>query len=195
MAVLQNQGRRDCCRREGCGIIRFPNAPAPAACAFSLLTFGRSTERSTAAPRFTPVSQNKKIRFTSWRILMLEIVLRSPDFRDESKNRALLWNISGAGRFSMQLFSCTLSNSSVPSVRAFPFWRILMMEIVLSHAVTFPAFREETLFLPFHPIPPHPLHELLRQRRGERHPLPRPWVRERKRVRVQHQPGDFRALA
>jgi hypothetical protein len=39
----------------------------------------------------------------------LEIVLRSPDFRDESKNRALLWNISGAGRFSMQLFSCALS--------------------------------------------------------------------------------------
>ena len=40
-------------------------------------------------------------------------------------------------------------NSSVPSVRAFPFWRILMMEIVLSHAVTSPAFREETLFLVF----------------------------------------------
>ena len=49
-------------------------------------------------------------------------------------------------------------NSSVPSVRAFPFWRILMMEIVSPHAVTSPAFREETLFLPFHPVPPPPLY-------------------------------------
>lgn len=192
MAVLQNQGRRDRCRREGRGIIRFPNSPAPAACAFSLLTFGRSTERSAAAPRFVPVRQNKN----SLHILAhsyLEIVLRSPDFRDESKTAPCSGTSPEQGAF---LCNCTVvlfPNSSVPSVRDFPFWRILMMEIVSPHDVTFSAFREETLFLPFHPVPPQPLHELLRQRRGERHPFPRPWVRERKRVRVQHQAGDFRA--
>ena len=90
----------------------------------------------------------------------------------------------------MQLYGCAISKF----IRAFPFWRILMMEIVSPHDVTFPAFREETLFLPFHPVPPQPLHKLLRQRRGERHPLPRPWVRKCQRVRVEHQAGNFRAL-
>ena len=123
----------------------------------------------------------------------LEIVLRSPDFRDESKTAPCSGTSPEQGAFLCNYPVVLFLNSSVPSVRAFPFWRILMMEIVLSHAVTSPAFREETLFLPFHPVPPQPLHKLLRQRRGERHPFPRPWVRERKRVRVEHQAGDFRA--
>lgn len=160
--------------------------------AFSLLTFGRSTERSAAVPRFTPVRQNKN----SLHILAhsyLEMVLRSPDFRDESKTAPYSGTSPEQGAFLCNYPVVLFLNSSVPSVRTFPFWRILMMEIVLSHAVTSPAFREETLFLPFQPVPPQPLHKLLRQRRGERHPFPRPWVRERKRVRVEHQAGDFRA--
>ena len=85
-------------------------------------------------------------------------------------------------------------NSSVPSVRAFPFWRILMMEIVLSHAVTSPAFREETLFLPFHPVPPQPLHKLLRQRRGEVQDRVCERVGEPQRIRVQRGAGDERPI-
>lgn len=193
MAVLQNQGRRDRCRREGCGIICFPNSPAPAACAFSLLTFGRSTERSAAAPRFTPISQKKN----SLHILArsyLEMVLRSRIFVMNQKTAPCSGTSPEQGAFLCNCAVVLFPNSSASSVRDFPFWRILMMEIVLSHAVTSPAFREETLFLPFHPVPPQPLHKFLRQRRGERHALPRPGVRKCQRVRVQHQAGDFRAL-
>lgn len=192
MAVLQNQGRRDRCRREGCGIICFPNSPAPAACAFSLLTFGRSTERSAAAPRFTPISQ-KKIRFTSWRVLIWKWYYAPRIFVMNQKTAPYSETSPEQGAFLCNYSVVFFLNSSVPSACTFPFWRILMMKIVSPHDVTFPAFREETLFLPFHPVPPQPLHKLLRQRRGERHPFPRPWVRERKRVRVEHQAGDFRA--
>lgn len=193
MAVLQNQGRRDRCRREGCGIIRFPNSPAPAACAFSLLTFGRSTERSAAAPRFTPVRQNKKFASHLGAFLFGNSITLPRIFVMNQKTAPCSGTSPEQGALLCNYPVVLFLNSSVPSVRAFPFWRILMMEIVLSHAVTSLAFREETLFLPFHPVPPQPLHKLLRQRRGERHPFPRPWVRERKRVRVEHQAGDFRA--
>lgn len=133
--------------------ILFPDSPAPAACAFSLLTFGRSTERSAAAPRFAPVRQNKKIRFTSWRILIWKWYYAPRIFVMNQKTAPCSGTSPEQGAFLCNYSVVLFLNSSVSSVRTFPFWRILMMEIVSPHDVTFPAFREETLFLPFHSVP------------------------------------------